>query len=675
MDKHAPIRTRTIKNTESSWIDQDYKKCRALRRRYEKLWKRNRSEENRLNYINQKQVCVELALSKRSEYYRNLVRNAGSCQKTLFKIANELLDKRKVKVLPSYNDPKQLANDFNNYFINKVKKIRNSIPKSSDECNVYTRKFNGERIDNFCLVTEEEVKNMIKEKGIKTSMEDPIPSRLMNSSLDIVLPVLTKLINKSLHEGSMEGIKESVLDPLLKKTGLDSEEYKNYRPVNNLLFLSKIIERCVDNQITNHMTKNRLHEGSQFAYKKHHNTEMMMLGIVNEALRGFDENQATVIIFLDLSAAFDTIDVDKLLDIMYEELGLGGTVLKWFRSFLEGRTQRVKIEEKYSEKEEVPFGAPQGSILGPRCFNINVRSQRMAFERCKFKSSSFADDSNGRKQFALTFQFNVITSEIVKCLDEIVKWSNMHFMKINPDKTEILMMYPSSLNKEVIIRGVIYEGECIRFSNEVKNVGLWLDKNLNMNKHVTSIASHCYKIIKDISKIKKCLERDHLERLVHAVITSRLDYCNSVFMNISQNNLFILKKVQHAAARLVLGKRKRDSASQALRQLHWLNVEARVIFKILLLVFKILKGLCPPTIELSYKGFNGRSDDFLLLNTPNFNTSYGKRLFEYHGTRLWNALPTNVRSEDDLDKFKRVIKTILFDGYEDLRSRAFRYKT
>ena len=391
VDKHAPIKRKTIKNTESSWIDQDYKKCRALRRRYEKLRKRNRTEENRLNYINQKQLCVELALSKRSEDYRNLVRNAGSCQKTLFKIANELLDKTKVKVLPSYNNPKQLADDFNNYFVHKVKKIRNSIPKSSEECIVYTRKFNGERIDNFRLVSEEEVKNMIKEKGIKTFMEDPIPSRLMNSSLDIILPVLTRLINKSLQEGSMEGIKESVLDPLLKKTGLDAEEYKNFRPVNNLLFLSKIIERCVDDQITNHMTKNGLQEASQFAYKKHHNTEMMMLGIVNEALRGFDENQATVIIFLDLSAAFDTIDVNKLLEIMYEELGLGGTVLKWFSSFLKGRTQRVKIEDKYSDKEEVPFGAPQGSILGPRCFNINVRSQRMAFERCKFKSSSFAE--------------------------------------------------------------------------------------------------------------------------------------------------------------------------------------------------------------------------------------------------------------------------------------------
>ena len=401
--------------------------------------------------------------------------------------------------------------------------------------------------------------------------------------------------------------------------------------------------------------------------------EMMMLGVTDEVLRGFDDNQATVIIFLDLSAAFDTIDVEKLLTIMYEEIGLGGTVLKWFRSFLQGRTQRVKIENEYSESMEVPCGAPQGSVLGPKCFNINVRSQPLVFKKCMFTTSSFADDSNGRKQFAMTFQFNVLTNEIVECLDKIVKWSFIHFMKINPDKTEILLLCPSSLNREVIIQGVIYEEQCIRFSTEVKNVGVWLDKNLRMNKHINHITSHCYKILKDIGRISKCLDRSHLERLVHVVISSRIDYCNSLFMNLDKENMFKLQKVQNAAARLILGRRKRDSATEALKQLHWLNVDARVTFKILLLVYKILKGLCSQDFGLQYKGFNGRPDDYLILQTPVFKTAYGKRVFAYHGTRLWNALPTNVRAEDDVEKFKKSIKTLLFEGSSDLKKKAYRY--
>ena len=239
--------------------------------------------------------------------------------------------------------------------------------------------------------------------------------------------------------------------------------------------------------------------------------------------------------------------------------------------------------------------------------------------------------------------------------------------------TEILLLCPSSLNREVIIQGVIYEEQCIRFSTEVKNVGVWLDKNLRMDKHVNHITSHCYKILKDIGRISKCLDRIHLERLVHAVISSRIDYCNSIFMNLSKENIYKLQKVQNAAARLILGRRKRDSATEALKQLHWLNVEARVTFKVLLIVYKVIYGLCLQEFELRYKGFNGRPDDFLLLQTPTFNTAYGKRVFAYHGSRLWNALPTNVRAEGNIEQFKRSVKTILFEGNEELKRRAFRY--
>ena len=159
-----------------------------------------------------------------------------------------------------------------------------------------------------------------------------------------------------------------------------------------------------------------------------------------------------------------------------------------------------------------------------------------------FNTSSFADDSNGRKQFALTFQFSVMNYEIVNCLHKIIAWSNGHFMKINPDKTEILLLCPPSLNREVLIQGIIFEDQCIRFSTVVKNVGVYLDKNLTMDKHINHISSHCYKLLKDIGRVKKCLQQSHLERLVHAVISSRLDYCNSLFVNLNKDNLSSYRK-------------------------------------------------------------------------------------------------------------------------------------
>ena len=464
-----------------------------------------------------------------------------------------------------------------------------------------------------------------------------------------------------------------MIDPLLKKAGLDSDVKKNYRPVNNIVFFSKLIERVVTQRLESHMQLNCLQEKTAFGYKTFHSTETMMLGVTEEVLKGFDENKATIIIFLDLNAAFDTIDIEKLLQILHDEIGIGGTALNWFRSFLTGRTQRVKIDGEYSDSLEVPCGAPQGSVLGPKIFNINVRSQPLVFNHCMFNSSSFADDSNGRRSFALTFQFHVLKYDVPSCMNEIVKWSNAHFMKINPDKTELLLLCPSSLNREVIIGGVFLGDQCIRFSKEVKNVGVWLDRNMDLDKHVNFVVSHCYKILRDIGRVKKFMQRQHLEKIVHSVISHRLDYCNCLFVNMSKDNLFKLQKVQNSAARLILSKRRRDSASMMLRELHWLNIETRITFKILLLVHKVVRGRCSENLTITYKGFNGRPGDMLLLETPTYKTKFGKRLFSYNGPRLWNALPVGIRTEDDTEKFKKMIKTLLYDGHDDLKRRAFKY--
>ena len=219
------------------------------------------------------------------------------------------------------------------------------------------------------------------------------------------------------------------------------------------------------------------------------------------------------------------------------------------------------------------------------------------------------------------------------------------------------------------------DGQCIRFSNQVKNVGVWIDCNLTMNKHVNSIVSHCYKILKDIGRVKKYLGRSQLERILHAVISSRLDQCNSLLVNMSKENLHKYQKLQNAAARLILGRRRRDSGTAALRELHWLNIETRITFKIILIVFKVLHGLCSENLTLQYKSFNGRPSDFLMLDTPIFNTKYGKRMFVYNGTRLWNALPVDFRMEENIDQFKKRLKTLLFDHHSELMQRAFKYKT
>ena len=466
----------------------------------------------------------------------------------------------------------------------------------------------------------------------------------------------------------MNGIKHSEIAPLLKKQGLDADTLKNYRPVNNLVFLSKLIERIVQKRIEHHMDSNNLHTKEFFGYKKFHSTETMMLGITEEILSGFDEGKCTIMLFMDLSAAFDTIDIEKLVAILGEEIGLSGTALNWCKSFLTERTQRVKIKGEYSESIQLKYGTVQGSVLGPQFFNIYIRSQPKVFKNNGFRSTAFADDSNGRKTFSIIFQYNVLRNEVPICVQNVTSWMNQQYMKVKaPDKTEIILFFPKSLKDQVVIKGTIIGEDCIRFSKEVKNVGVWLDENLMMDKHVNSIIAHSYKLLKNIGRIRNILTNKYTETLVHAVI-SRLDYCNSLFVNMSKRNIFKLQKVQNAAARLVVKGKKQCSITSVFNELHWLKIEERIVFKVLLLVFKCLNGLCSNNLETLLRKLPNqcRSQNLSLLETRWVNTKYGKRTFSYAGPKLWNMLPANVQSLKDVERFKKDIKTILFKDTQQI---------
>ena len=112
---------------------------------------------------------------------------------------------------------------------------------------------------------------------------------------------------------------------------------------------------------------------------------------------------------------------------------------------------------------------------------------------------------------------------------------------------------------------------------------------------------------------------------------------------------------------------------RSLRYLHWLKVGSRIIYKIPLLTNKRIKGLCSQNLKIEYKAYNCRPQDYLLLETRAAKTKYGKRTFDYAAPRLWNALPLEVRMEENIDKFKGQIKTILFNGTEELKRRASMY--
>ena len=673
LDNVAPVQTANISNSSKPpWMDNEYCKARAIRRRLERAWKVSHSNVDKIPYLAQCKKCSELVTSKRTKYYSDIISKCEGDQRSLFKIVSTVLDKRKSSgALPQFENPEVLANKFNDFYSNKVLQIRNKIPPSNLACD-YRKSFNGEVMESFTPTTVAELRLIIKDWGIKTCSLDPLPNPIFKDIIEDLLPYLCDLVNKSLTTGSVEGVKDCIIIPLLKKAGLDPETLKNYRPVTNELFISKLSEKVVDTRIFDHMTVNRLHSKYQHGYKKFHGTETITLKLVNDVLIGFESNSATIVLLIDLSAAFDTVDISKLLNILENDIGIKGIALEWLKSFLIGRTQRVKIDNSQSECLPVLFGVPQGSVLGPVLFNIYASSLSLVIKNLGFNTSGYADDNNATNTFALTFQYNMIAEQLPNLVTQIHEWMNSFFLKMNPDKTEIIMFLPQHLKDVHTINGCIFpDGTCIRFANFVKTLGFILDKHLNMDVHINSLVSHCFKLLSDIGKIRNLLTPKHTELLVHAVISSRLDYCNSLLYGANKEHIEKLQKIQNAAARLISLRKKHESVSDVLVDLHWLRVEARIFFKLLILVYKCINNMAP---ECIIDLIDIRDVTTCTLAYKHFQSSYARKSFSYIAPKLWNNLPYNLRLCPTLTKFKSQLKYLLFNNFNDYKKLVFKYQ-
>ena len=520
------------------------------------------------------------------------------------------------------------------------------------------------------LRTDEEIRHIIKTYGVKCSPEDPVPVKVLNENLDTFVPIWRELVNLSLETGSIDCLKSSAVLPTIKELDdlMDKDVFKNYRPVSNLLLLEKLTERVVALRLEKQMIDNDLHCDEENGYKGNHSTEFLMIKVVNDLLINCDEKKPTILLLLDLSAAFDTVDQEKLLDILNKEIGIEGIALKWFRSFLTDRTQRVKINDEYSEFVVLHYGVAQGSVLGPPLFNIYIRSLYPFIKPLLYEIFGFADDHQLMKAFVPALQVQAI-DDIENCLNMITSWMNEFFLCLNAGKTKILVIYPPSMRESIILRGTFINNVCIRFVQSAKNLGIILDETLSFDEQVQRVVSACIGVIRKIAEIKSLLSEEELKTVLCSSVLSILDYCNALYYGITEARMKKLQTIQNSAVQLIRKRANQQGISTAdlLKKYHWLPVKKRVTFKILLVVHKSLLGNAPRSLQDMMK--TGGSKRTLHLEERRCNGEMGERSISVAGPKLWNLLPLDLRMEEDTEEFKKKLKTFLFREVDNPNSK------
>jgi hypothetical protein len=222
-------------------------------------------------------------------------------------------------------------------------------------------------------VTETYIKQIVLKSPTKFCELDPIQTVVLKQCLHVVLTPITNIVNLSLGGGSMpDALKVSQLAPVLKKISMDPEDMSSFRPISNFQFISKTIERVASPQLIDYLMENKIYPNLQSAFRKGYSTETALLRVQNNLLEALDSGHQALLVMLDFSAAFDTIDHQILLGRLKSRFGICGAALSWFRSYLTSRTQYVKVNGKTSASTPLLQGVPQGSVLGPLLFSLYV---------------------------------------------------------------------------------------------------------------------------------------------------------------------------------------------------------------------------------------------------------------------------------------------------------------
>ena len=382
--------------TKNKWVDNSVLEQRRIVRNRAKIWERYhedhqwkayKRERNRLNRM--------LIYNKTNDISGNIIKYKNDAKK-LHAYINLITSNTITNPMPKSESDQQQAKDFAEFFHNKIATIRANLADIDN----YQSPLNESvpQLKSFSPMTQEQIGNIITNMSTKSCELDPIPTDIFKAILPDIIHLITYIVNESIVEGVfLREWKTAIVRPLLKKINLELIK-KNYRPVSNLSFWSKVVERCMLHQFIEHCNSYDLIPDFQSAYRKDYSTETALLKMCNDILIGMENQQVMMVAIMDLSAAFDTVDHSIFLDIMSNRFGITGKALEWFKSYLSPRGFKVCINNQYSSEMDLTFSVPQGSCAGAVLFTAYCAPiEDQIIQTCTL--NGFADDHSIRKCF------------------------------------------------------------------------------------------------------------------------------------------------------------------------------------------------------------------------------------------------------------------------------------
>lgn len=661
----SPLITYKIRKNQLPWYDHDVvelSKARDLAyRAFRENSDLNQKQINWAIYKNCRNEVVNLLKQKKIDYHKTKIDNCSQNPKRMWKTLKTLIKPKNPSI------PKQIifetdgrtakgisdenkADMFNSFFINSIIAIRDGIPPSIPwsnhnlpiiECSLST----------FKLLALKELKSIINSLDNRCN-SDIINNKVLKNIFDVIGPIILNLVNTSLETGAFpQKLKISTVIPIPKIA--NTNEASNFRPINTLPCLEKILELAAYTQVQKYINDNHLLMEYQSGFRPNHSCETALQVTLSKWKIDIDANKYVVAVFLDFKRAFETIDIPTLL-LKLRYYGISGKVYNWFESYLVNRTQRTKVNNTFSTNKCINTGVPQGSVLGPLLFILYLNDINY-IQECEF-INLFADDA---LLTASDVSLPNAINKINRTLQRVSEFLDINKLKLNINKTKCMIVttqHKYNLIDKNVINIQIY-GETIELVEEFKYLGFMLDNQLNLKKHFHYIYNKISKKIFFFTRISRSLTFQTSITVYNTIIKPHFDYCSSLLFLLDANSISSLQKLQNRGMRVLLRCNRHTSIMSMLQVLDWLSVKDRLFYNSMIFIYKLISGKLP-TYFNQFVVYQNEIHDYPTRGNMNFyvaRTNYTRSMNSlfHKGLREYNELPRDIKNSSSIVQFKR----------------------
>ena len=471
---------------------------------------------------------------------------------------------------------------------------------------------------------------------------------------DHICSPLTHILNNFIHHNKYPmPWKIARIQPINKVT--NPTEKSDYRPISILPCMSKLFEKLVLSQLITFIENSTIYKDTVSGFRKGHSTGTALLKLRDDIKRAMKAGEVTLIVLVDFSKAFDTLCHHTLIKKM-DQLGFSKDFLHWTLSYLSERKQFVQVDGDQSKTVCVHYGVPQGSILGPVLFNLYVNDLQ---DTLQLNTIQYADDTTIYNS-CRPANINCAETDINNHLKLLSTWSSTNSLAANSIKTKYIICSSTRLSKLHNVQShksnIVFNDVQIEREKSVKLLGVKIDEHLTWQNQLNDVISSCYGSLSTLRKLKNFTTFTLRKQLVDAIIFSKIDYNDFIYsLTVTQQKK--LQRLQLAACSFVYG---RYCTITDVLNLKWLPVKERRNMHLLRITHKAINNATwPSTCQLMLQNPTRAlrtSNETRLKPTNDIGT------FQDSASKIFNTLPTTLKSDSNYKSFCRKTKAYLLDS-------------